>query len=318
MKVFNEIYPEYKGKFIQLIDRTVRYHENLIDHFTQKEDMPQIAVSVDMLDTGIDIPEVVNLVFFKPVKSKVKFWQMIGRGTRLCPNLFGVGKDKKQFYIFDYCRNFEFFDEKEKGAELTKQMSLTEILFSDKLDLIVELQAPEYKEKRFQQYRQELVDEFLTQLRNLREDKFYIKARRKEIEIYKDQKNWKYLSILDQETIRECLLPILIKSQEEEATKRWDHLLFQYQSKLIKKEDTKKEERGVLHFVHELEQLKRVSQVTQKQEILTAIGQREYLKRADFLLIEKIRKELREIIPFIEEQRRSIVETDFEDKLLPK
>ena len=70
-----------------------------------------------MLDTGVDVPEIVNLVFFKPVKSKIKFWQMIGRGTRLCKDLFGIGQDKKEFYIFDYCRNFEFFSVNEKGIE---------------------------------------------------------------------------------------------------------------------------------------------------------------------------------------------------------
>ena len=92
-----------------------------------------IAISVDMLDTGVDVPEVVNLVFFKPVKSKIKFWQMIGRGTRLCEDLFKIGKDKKEFYIFDYCRNFEFFQVNEKGKEAVSSVSLTEKIFGFKL-----------------------------------------------------------------------------------------------------------------------------------------------------------------------------------------
>ena len=87
--------------------KTIKFNENdydsLIDEFSTKDKMPQIAVSVDMLDTGIDIPEILNLVFFKKVKSYAKFWQMIGRGTRLCPDLLGVGIDKERFLIFDFC-----------------------------------------------------------------------------------------------------------------------------------------------------------------------------------------------------------------------
>src|SRR5699024_2265072 len=98
VEIFNELYPEYRGEFAKLIDNQVKYNENLIEHFSIKDDFPQIAVSVDMLDTGVDVPEILNLVFFKPVKSKIKFWQMIGRGTRLCKDLFGVGQDKKEFY----------------------------------------------------------------------------------------------------------------------------------------------------------------------------------------------------------------------------
>jgi type I restriction enzyme, R subunit len=100
---FNANYPHYHGKFAQLIDYSVTYAQSLIDEFSEVEKQPRIAVSVDMLDTGIDIPEVVNLVFFKIVRSKTKFWQMVGRGTRLCSNLFGPNEDKEEFLIFDFC-----------------------------------------------------------------------------------------------------------------------------------------------------------------------------------------------------------------------
>lgn len=109
VKRFDILFPEYKGNFAEIVCHNVPYVQNVIDNFSDRDKMPQIAVSVDMLDTGIDIPEVVNLVFFKKVRSKAKFWQMIGRGTRLCKDLFGVGLDKTHFLIFDYCRNFEFF-----------------------------------------------------------------------------------------------------------------------------------------------------------------------------------------------------------------
>ena len=102
---FNKLFPECGGDFIKQIDYSIKYCDSLIDEFSTKDKMPQIAVSVDMLDTGIDIPEILNLVFFKKVRSYDKFWQMIGRGTRLCPNLLGEGLDKERFLIFDFCNN---------------------------------------------------------------------------------------------------------------------------------------------------------------------------------------------------------------------
>ena len=70
---FDKNYPHYAGKFCQKIDFSVKYAQSLIDEFSIREKFPQIVVSVDMLDTGIDVPEVVNLVFFKLVRSKTKF-----------------------------------------------------------------------------------------------------------------------------------------------------------------------------------------------------------------------------------------------------
>ena len=98
---FNVNYPHYKGTFARAITFKTEYAQSLIDSFSNKEKAPHIAISVDMLDTGIDVPEVVNLVFFKLVRSKTKFWQMVGRGTRLCPDLFGPDKNKAYFYLFD-------------------------------------------------------------------------------------------------------------------------------------------------------------------------------------------------------------------------
>src|SRR5690606_2133986 len=104
---FDHHYPHLRGEFARVITHSVKYAQSLIDDFSQPAKRPQIAISVDMLDTGIDVPEVLNLVFFKAVRSKVKFLQMIGRGTRLCPDLFGPGQDKTEFHIFDFCGNFE-------------------------------------------------------------------------------------------------------------------------------------------------------------------------------------------------------------------
>ena len=136
---FDLNYPEYAGHFARVITHGVTYAQSLIDDFSIKDKAPHIAISVDMLDTGIDVPEVVNLVFFKLVRSKTKFWQMIGRGTRLCPDLFGPGEDKKNFYVFDFCGNLEFFSQDLPGSEGSLQKSLAERLFEARLGLVAAL-----------------------------------------------------------------------------------------------------------------------------------------------------------------------------------
>src|SRR6266568_199857 len=127
---FDANYPGYKGAFARAIHHAIAYAQSLIDDFSNPERVPHVAVSVDMLDTGIDIPDVVNLVFFKPVYSKTKFWQMIGRGTSLRPDIFGPGQHKSCFYIFDYCGNFEFFDENPGRPEGRLPASLSKRLFT--------------------------------------------------------------------------------------------------------------------------------------------------------------------------------------------
>src|SRR5262249_31319243 len=132
-------YPKYAGHFARLIDFQTEYVQSLIDSFSTETKAPHIAISVDMLDTGIDIPEILNLVFFKMVRSKTKFWQMVGRGTRLRPDLFGLGRHKKCFYILDYCQNLEFFSQYPDTVSGATNESLSKKLFSSRVELIVEL-----------------------------------------------------------------------------------------------------------------------------------------------------------------------------------
>jgi len=136
-RLFDEMYPQYGGHFCRVIDHYDPRAEDLIDDFKGVGKNPEltIAISVDMLDTGIDVPEIVNLVFARPVYSFVKFWQMIGRGTRLCDDLFGPGKDKTHFQIFDHWKNFEWFDEKYKPADPPRVKSLPQLLFESRIHL---------------------------------------------------------------------------------------------------------------------------------------------------------------------------------------
>src|SRR5699024_1771741 len=190
VKRFNHLFPHLSSHFCRQIDYSVNYVDTLIDDFKTKDAEPHIAVSVDMLDTGIDVPEVVNLVFFKKVRSKTKFWQMIGRGTRICADLFGPGQDKEHFLIFDYLRNFEFFRENEKGIEGSLTVSLTQRLFELKLDIVKELQAIDYQEEPYIRHRKTIVEDLLSEMNRLNEDNFQVRMNIKYVHKYKNKDEW--------------------------------------------------------------------------------------------------------------------------------
>ena len=138
---FNKIYPEFRGDFLRVIDNQTTKAEDLLERFCddQEEVNPQIAVSVDMMDTGVDAPRVVNLVFFKMIRSYTKFWQMIGRGTRLRKDLFGPGQHKEHFMILDFLGNLEFFEENPEGISGSTSLSLTERIFNLKVDIVMSI-----------------------------------------------------------------------------------------------------------------------------------------------------------------------------------
>lgn len=142
---FHEMYPEYAANYCQLVDYSVSYGEDLVIKFDEDPEF-RIAVSVDMLDTGVDVPAILNLVFFKKIRSKIKFVQMIGRGTRLCENIFGSGRNKSGFLIFDYCGNFEFFGENPEGKTNKESLTLSQRLFNVRIDMLYELQRMEYQQ----------------------------------------------------------------------------------------------------------------------------------------------------------------------------
>jgi type I restriction enzyme R subunit len=134
--LFAELYPQLGANFCRVIHSKFERAEELIDDFKSSDEASvRIAISVDMLDTGIDVPEVVNLVFAKPIKSKVKFWQMIGRGTRLCPDLYGRGQDKTHFLIFDHWGNFDYFDQDPDEDDATQSKGLCQRVFETRLAL---------------------------------------------------------------------------------------------------------------------------------------------------------------------------------------
>jgi len=147
----------------------MNYTQSLIDDFSDSTKFPQIAVSVDMLDTGIDVPEILNLVFFKKVFSRAKFWQMIGRGTRLCPALIN-GNDKEEFYIFDLCGNFAFFRMGSKGKEVGAVATLQERMFNVKTEMVYKLQDLTRQTDELKEYRFALVQDLVASVKSLNRD----------------------------------------------------------------------------------------------------------------------------------------------------
>jgi len=189
--VFNKEYPHLPG-FAKVIDNKIGYAQSLIDEFSDPKKLPQIAISVDMLDTGIDVPECLNLVFFKKVMSKAKFWQMIGRGTRLCPGLQD-GADKDKFYIFDFCGNFEFFRMGGKG-ESAIQIALSGAIFSLKAQIAFKLQDIAYQTPGLIAFRKELVDDMVRKVQELNKENFAVRQHLKFVELYSNPDNYAALT----------------------------------------------------------------------------------------------------------------------------
>lgn len=311
------LYPQYNGEFARVIDNKINYANTLIEQFENSKKYPQIAISVDMLDTGIDVPEVLNLVFFKPVKSKVKFWQMVGRGTRLCNNLFGEGVHKTQFYIFDCCNNFEFFEENEKGIETSLTEGLTEKIFNLKLDLIVELQNMKYQEnEQYIKLRKQLVKEFLDAINMLNKESFIVKAKRGYVEKYSDIKSWETITSIEKVEIKDNLTPIFTVTDLDESAKRFDNLIYSLQVRKLKQKNYNFQVNGIISLMDSLQEIGTIEPIKVKAEIIKKVSKKEYWDNATFVEIEEIRVNLRELIKFIENPPRKIWNVDFEDTII--
>jgi type I restriction enzyme, R subunit len=310
---FNKQYPEYKGEFMKVIDNKIEYRYDILNKFKSKDKMPQIAVSVDMLDTGIDIPEVVNLVFFKPVRSSTKYWQMIGRGTRLCEDLFGVKEDKKHFLIFDFCENFEFFGNNPKGVPEPTSKSLSQRLFETRLRLAQILRGGEEDDDLIA-YSDALMQILIAQTQALKETNFIVRQHLKEVIKYQDPHSWNALTDLDIKEIITHIAPLVVEASEEETAKRFDAMSYDIQ--LFTHLGDKKQVNiaaQIKNIAGKLSKKASIPLVNQKMGILAAIQKDVYWENASVLGLEKLRVELRDIIKFLEKDIRPIVYTNYED-----
>ena len=223
---FDDSYPHLKGHFCRVVSCADTYAQTLIGKFSEKNGELVIAISVDMLDTGIDVPEIVNLVFFKLVRSKTKFHQMMGRGTRLCGDLFGPEQDKKDFYVFDYCQNFEFFAENPEGIEGASQESLGKRIFSQRLNLLLQLQQPDIPAgDGLQRLRGSLEDTLHDEVSLMNPDNFIVRPHRRRLEKYTVREQWSSLNAEDalEVTLHLAGLPTELP-REDETAKRFDLL----------------------------------------------------------------------------------------------
>ena len=313
---FDQLYPALRGGFCRVIDNQVNYAQSLIDDFTEKQKMPQIAVSVDMLDTGIDIPEVVNLVFFKKVRSKAKFWQMIGRGTRLCEDLFGVGMDKECFYIFDVCGNFEFFRVNPNGVEANLAESLTERLFKLKVELIKELQHLDYQEDTYIAFRNQLLDEVITSIKALNREHFAVKQALKHVEKYANPSAWQQLGSIDVQLIKENLALFIQPDEEDELAKRFDCVMFTIKLALLTNKKASRAKNSVVKTAEALAGLGTIPQVLAKKEYIQKVQTPDYWVTATVLDHDEVRQALRDLIKFIEKQQTKVYYTNFTDEVL--
>lgn len=315
-KRFNILFPQYNGHFARVIDIHTNYCSSLIEDFSDCTKMPQIAISVDMLDTGIDIPEIVNLVFFKEVKSKVKFLQMIGRGTRLCPDLFGWGKDKKEFYIFDACQNFEFFDQNPKGKECTIGMSLSQFIFELKVDILRELQKADYlNDNEYLWYKNVLLEQLVDTISSLNILKFDVKQKMQYVEKYKDIVNWNNLTDLAVKEIKDNLTSLIMSNDNDETAKQFDRLMLSIELSKMLNMRYEREKSRLFHIGEGLIGLMNIPQVAGKKDDVQKLLKEDYINKADIFEIDGIRDSLRELIKYLPKRIRKDVYTDFSDDI---
>lgn len=313
---FNILYPELGNDFIKQIDYSIKYCDTLIDDFSIKEKMPQIAVSVDMLDTGIDIPEILNLVFFKKVRSYSKFWQMIGRGTRLCKNLLGEGVDKEKFLIFDFCNNFEFFRVNKNGAETGIQASLSEKTYTTKAMICRELQASAYiNDDHYSRYRSDLVTDMMDSVIELNDDSFLVKRQYRYVEIYRNRKSWDHLETAEVSDIKEHIAPIVKPKKDNELARRFDYLVYSIELGILQSKSVQNPIDIVVNTAALLTEKYNLPQVAAQKTTIEKVQTQEFWDGVTIIELEQVRDAMRTLLQYIDRIKRKVYYTDFEDQI---
>jgi type I restriction enzyme R subunit len=341
---FDANYPHLAGKFCRVIDVQVKYAQSLIDDFYIPDKDPHIAVSVDMLDTGIDVPECVNLVFFKVVRSKVKFWQMVGRGTRLCPNLFGPGKDKKFFYLFDFCENLEFFGANEAGYEATLQEPLKQKIFRRRLSLAEKLAAhggdthvdtpaigepnvetadsvrerpATYRVRGLDSLRRDLLDQMHAEVTKMDVNNFLVRPHRRQVEKYAKRDAWEPLGPNDVHEIDEHLTALPTPDEDEEMARRFDLLLLNLQLAMLEgNHDQARYQVQVREIASGLEEKRNIPAVNVQMALILELQTDEYWQDITLPMLENVRKRLRDLVKFLDPKGgRDKVYSDFVDEI---
>lgn len=319
---FDILYPHLKGGFLRVIDNKIDYAQSLIEDFGEPKKQPQIAVSVDMLDTGIDVPEILNLVFFKVVRSSSKFWQMIGRGTRLRPGIFGIpeneddkSKDKKEFLIFDYCQNFEFFDVNPDGFESKMPKSVSQrimecqITLSQTLDFSID--------EAYSELRKSLLDAIHNNIINYNRNSFVVKEALDIVDKYSIRERWDNVSRNDMAEIFDKITPLAIPMDTDENARNFDLFMLQFmQAKAEENPSLYKYTSSIKNIGLSLLKKTNLPIVKCKDEILRKISNDNFWQNeCTIISLEQIRIELRDLIRLIEKEKRKIIYTNLEDEI---
>ncbi len=307
---FNTHYPHLAGQFARIISYKEPLAQHLIDEFSKIEQLPHIAISVDMLDTGIDIPAVVNLVFFKMIRSKTKFYQMLGRGTRLAPELFGPQQDKITFYIFDYCQNFEFFNANPQGITASPPESLSQRLFNLRLRLLanIESQTPALSAA--------LKETLQQRVAHMPHDNFLVRPKLDYVSTYAQRDSWNKLTERDYDNLSTHLsaLPTTLEEEKEES-KRFDLLMLQLQlAHLHDKAKFEPLRKQVIKIAANLEQRASIPMIHKQLELIEAVQESHWWRGVTLDMLETLRIRFRSIVQFIDKQSRPILYTNFSDQ----
>lgn len=310
---FDANYPHMKGEFARLIDYSIPYAQTLIDDFSEAEKSPHIAVSVDMLDTGIDVPEVVNLVFFKIVRSKTKFWQMIGRGTRTCKDLFGPGLDKEEFLIFDFCQNLEFFNENPTPIDAAAGRPLGERLFATRVDLIGILQDAGQHEELLASVKVRLQDE----VAGMNLENFVVRHYRRSVERFQAPDSWNQLDLDARLALSDEVAGLPSAFDDGVlAAKQFDLMVLNAQLFLLRGDAAFAQlQRRLVAFASALESLANVPTVAREMPLILDMQIEDFWNDMTAEILEDIRRRLRGLAELIEPKQRKIVITDFEDAI---
>jgi type I restriction enzyme R subunit len=269
-----------------------------------------------MLDTGIDVPEVVNLVFFKIVRSKTKFWQMIGRGTRLRPDLFGPGEDKDRFLIFDFCQNFEFFEQHLDLSEGAMGDTITRRLFVARVELIGELDGRD-EENVDQGLRSSMAERLHQEVYAMSLDNFIVRPHRRAVERFKAAAAWAALTVEDREELVEEVagLPSALVDDDLPA-KQFDLLLLTSELALLRTEARFTScKRQIRRIASDIEALSNIPAVGQQLALVLEVQTDEFWQDVTPRMLETVRLKLRDLVKLIEPAERKIVYTDFEDEI---
>ena len=312
LEIFNKEYPHLPG-YAKVIDNYINYAQSAIDEFSESDKLPQIAISVDMLDTGIDVPDVVNLVFFKKVMSKAKFWQMIGRGTRLCPGLID-GKDKEKFYIFDFCGNFEFF-RMNQGKATPNTIPLQGAIFNLEFQIAYKLQDMDYQTERLIAYRESLVDHMYGKVKELNRDNFAVRQHLKYVDIYSDMDNYQTLVYADTLIVKDELAPLILPDDDVATAVRFDALMYGIELAFLIGKKYGKARSDLMKKVSAISKVANIPEIKAQEELINNILHTDYLERAGINEFEIIRERLRDLMKYVP-TGHEIYNTDFADDIL--